>query len=478
MPARARASCCSTSTSKAAAEAAKEIRDAGGKAESFTLDVTKREDCIAVAKEIADKVGQVSILVNNAGINRRNAFTADADAVLKDWQDIMAINLNGVFNVTHAFLEPLRASKGRIVNIGSIQSFVHVRTPNSPAYTTSKHGVLGFTKALAAELGKHGVRVNAIGPGLIETPLNAQVRANNPELVKIFIDHTPLGRAGKPEDIVGPAIFLASDLVGLCHRLDRDGRRRLPDDLRQPCPTPRITTSTSPRSGPIPIRIWRGCGRRRRSPSCRSSARPCFTRRDDIFSQEKRIDVFSSHQPAGLMNALMGHNMMRKDGDAHMSERAQMFPAVSPRVVKDTWRAQFQAHADRILEELAPQGRADLVQGVRAAAVGGMPEGHHRAHQHALSGHGCVVAGDDRRHRQLHRQQGGRGALPCRDRRHRCRDRRHDPGGVETSRTPRSSACCSPPASRWKASAPTSSLRSRADRTSRAMRSRARCGRC
>jgi len=198
---------------QAAAEAAKEIRDAGHKADSFKLDVTRREECIAVAKEIAAQVGRVSILCNNAGINRRNAFTADPDAVLKDWQDIMAINLNGVFNVTHAFLEPLMAAKGRIVNIGSIQSFVHVRTPNSPAYTTSKHGVLGFTKALAAELGKHGVRVNAIGPGLIETPLNAQVRANNPELVKIFLDHTPLGRAGKPEDIVGPAIFLASDLA-------------------------------------------------------------------------------------------------------------------------------------------------------------------------------------------------------------------------------------------------------------------------
>jgi len=89
---------------------------------------------------------------------------------------------------------------------------MHVRTPNSPAYTTSKHAVLGFTRALAAELGKHGVRVNAIGPGLIETPLNASVRANDPALVKTFIDHTPLGRAGQPEDIVGPAIFLASDL--------------------------------------------------------------------------------------------------------------------------------------------------------------------------------------------------------------------------------------------------------------------------
>src|SRR6516165_5410334 len=195
-----------------AREVTRQIRDAGFAAESIRLDVTRREDCFATASRIAKEIGQVSVLVNDAGINRRNAFTADAEAVLRDWQDIMAINLNGVFNVTHAFLEPLKAAKGRIINIGSIQSFMHVRTPNSPAYTTSKHAVLGFTRALAAELGKHGVRVNAIGPGLIETPLNPSVRANDPGLVKIFIDHTPLGRAGQPEDIVGPALFLASDL--------------------------------------------------------------------------------------------------------------------------------------------------------------------------------------------------------------------------------------------------------------------------
>ena len=197
---------------KAAAEAAKEIRDAGCKADSFALDVTRREDCVAVAKLVADKVGAVSILVNNAGIVGRNGMTGAAEAVIKDWEDIIAINLTGVFNVTHAFLAPLRAGKGRIVNLGSIQSFVHLRTPSSPAYTASKHGVLGFTRALPAELGKDGVRVNAIGPGFIETPLNEKVRASNPELAKIFIAHTPLGRTGKPEDIVGPAIFLASDL--------------------------------------------------------------------------------------------------------------------------------------------------------------------------------------------------------------------------------------------------------------------------
>ena len=79
-----------------------------------------------------------------------------------------------------------------------------------------------------------------------------------------------------------------------------------------------------------------------------------FTKRDDIFVYEKRIDVFSSHQPEGLMNRLMGHNMMRKDGDAHMAERRVIFPSISPRTVKDHWTAQFQAHADRILEELKP----------------------------------------------------------------------------------------------------------------------------
>jgi NAD(P)-dependent dehydrogenase (short-subunit alcohol dehydrogenase family) len=196
------------------ANTAAEITAAGGKARHFTLDVTDRAACRAVAAEVAGQMGRVSVLVNNAGIVRRNGMTGAAEAVIKDWEDIIAVNLDGVFNTTHAFLEPLRASKGRIVNIGSIQSFVHVRTPSSPAYTASKHGVLGFTKALAAELGKEGVRVNAIGPGFIATPLNASSRANNPEVVKYFVDHTPLGRAGTPEDIVGPAIFLASDLSG------------------------------------------------------------------------------------------------------------------------------------------------------------------------------------------------------------------------------------------------------------------------
>jgi len=187
------------------------INAAGGQASFVQLDVTDRAACKRVAAQIAEG-GNISILVNCAGINRRNPVTADPDAVAKDWDDIMAINLHGMFNVTHAFLPQLRATKGRIVNIGSIQSFVHVSWPNSAAYTTSKHGVLGFTRSLAAELGAEGVRVNAIGPGMIETKINAEARAKNPDMVAKVMQHTPLGRPGKPEDIAGPAVFLASDM--------------------------------------------------------------------------------------------------------------------------------------------------------------------------------------------------------------------------------------------------------------------------
>ncbi len=86
-----------------------------------------------------------------------------------------------------------------------------------------------------------------------------------------------------------------------------------------------------------------------------------FTNRDDIFISEKQIDVFSSHQPEGLMNRLMGHNMMRKDGDAHMAERKAIFPTISPKTVKAHWTAQFQAHADRIVSALDPAKRIDFV---------------------------------------------------------------------------------------------------------------------
>ena len=196
----------------AVVRSAQQIRDHGGEAHAFALDVTDRAACRELADRVAADVGPLSILVNNAGITRRTPITGEAHTVEVDWDAILAVNLSGAFNLTHAFLPSLRACRGRIVNIASIQSFVHLPVPTSIAYTSSKHGILGMTKALAAELGKEGVRVNAIGPGIIETDINADTRAKRPEAWDQLIAHTPLGRSGRPEDIVGPALFLACDL--------------------------------------------------------------------------------------------------------------------------------------------------------------------------------------------------------------------------------------------------------------------------
>ncbi len=188
-----------------ASETASMIAQAGGEALSAVLDVTDRASCAALAEIVAQQYGATSVLVNNAGIVRREPITADK--ANEDWDAIMRVNATGPYNVTKAFLEPLKETKGRIVNIGSIQS--HVHTGNAVAYTVAKHGVLGFTRALAAELGPDGIRVNAIGPGFIRTPLNAENRAKTDTEAQ-FIGKTPLGRAGEAEDITGPAIFLAS----------------------------------------------------------------------------------------------------------------------------------------------------------------------------------------------------------------------------------------------------------------------------
>ena len=94
--------------------------------------------------------------------------------------------------------------------------------------------------------------------------------------------------------------------------------------------------------------------------------------RDDIFVCEKQIDVFSSHQPEGLMNKLMGHNMMRKDGQAHLAERQAIFPTISPKTVKTHWTGQFQAHADRIIDALEPTGACDFVRDFAWLAVVGI----------------------------------------------------------------------------------------------------------
>ena len=180
----------------------------GADAAAYTLDVVDRAGVDALAAAIQVAHGPIDVLVNNAGIIRRGKVE-DANT-RADWDATLAVNLDGVYNMVTGFLGQLKATKGCIINIGSIQSFVALR--NSAAYTASKSAVRGLTKALAIELSPQGVRVNAIGPGLIATPLNERAR-QNPDYMAQFGERIPLGRIGTPEDIAGPAVFLASDLA-------------------------------------------------------------------------------------------------------------------------------------------------------------------------------------------------------------------------------------------------------------------------
>jgi len=183
-------------------------RTVGEKAVGLACDVTDRTACDSLAAKVRDEIGSISIFVNNAGIIRRGKVS-DANT-RRDWDDTLAVNLDGPYNVITAFLDQLRDTKGSVINIGSIQSFVAL--PNSAAYTASKGGVRLLTKALAIELGPMGIRVNAIGPGFTATPLNADAR-QNPEYMANFTGRIPLGRIGAPEDVALPAVFLASEMA-------------------------------------------------------------------------------------------------------------------------------------------------------------------------------------------------------------------------------------------------------------------------
>lgn len=183
-------------------------RAVGENAVGLACDVTDRTACDALAAKLRSEIGPIAVLVNNAGIIRRGKVT-DANT-RRDWDDTLAVNLDGPYNMVTAFLDQLRETKGSVINIGSIQSFVAL--PNSASYTTSKGGVRLLTKALAIELGPMGIRVNAIGPGFTATPLNADAR-QNPEYMANFTGRIPLGRIGAPEDIALPAVFLASDMA-------------------------------------------------------------------------------------------------------------------------------------------------------------------------------------------------------------------------------------------------------------------------
>ncbi|MCP2138623.1 NAD(P)-dependent dehydrogenase (short-subunit alcohol dehydrogenase family) [Rhizobium sp. SLBN-94] len=201
----AKVACCDIQESAVQA-VADEIKSRGGEAVAVALDVTSAASCSNAATDIQEAFGEpAAILVNNAGIIRRTS--PDSETFAKDWDAVIAVNATGVMQMVLAFLPQLKATKGRIVNLASIMSVS--AGPGLTAYAASKGAVLQLTKALAHDLSKDGIRVNAIAPGVIETPMTVATR-ENPEAIGRFMAHTPLGRPGKPEELIGPVIFLSS----------------------------------------------------------------------------------------------------------------------------------------------------------------------------------------------------------------------------------------------------------------------------
>jgi NAD(P)-dependent dehydrogenase (short-subunit alcohol dehydrogenase family) len=190
-----------------AAQTAEAIRVDGGLAWSFGLDVTQPQACDSLAQRIGAEIGPVDLLVNNAGIIIREG--SDSPNAARNWQRTMDVNVNGTFNVTQAFLQALRATHGTIVNIASIAGYAG--QGGSLGYSPSKGAIRLYTQSLAAELAKDGVRVNALAPGVIETPMTSATR-EAPERLEKFMSRIPMGRVGQPHELVGPVVFLSSSM--------------------------------------------------------------------------------------------------------------------------------------------------------------------------------------------------------------------------------------------------------------------------
>ena len=183
-----------------------EARQSGAEAEPYRADVSNEAEVSQLANAVLERFGPVHILVNNAGINVRKNVP---EFTLEEWNRVIGTNLTSAFLMCRAFVPHMKGQGyGRVINMTSIMS--HVSLPGRAAYSASKAGLLGFTRALALEVAGDGISVVAISPGPFATEMNIPLM-NDPEKNAQFLSSIPAGRWGKVEDIGALALFLCSE---------------------------------------------------------------------------------------------------------------------------------------------------------------------------------------------------------------------------------------------------------------------------
>lgn len=192
------------SSPQAAEEVVKKIQEAGGKAAAYQADVSDFKQAEALVKFAIETFGDLSILVNNAGITRDQLIMMMPES---DWDAVINTNLKSTFNCSKAAVKHMMRKRiGRIINMASVAG--QMGNPGQTNYSASKGGQIAFTKALAREIAARNITVNAIAPGFIDTEI---LDAMTPETLEAALKLVPLGRKGKPEEIAFAAAFLASD---------------------------------------------------------------------------------------------------------------------------------------------------------------------------------------------------------------------------------------------------------------------------
>lgn len=187
---------------------ANRIAQEGGESWAFPLDVTSMDANQVLAEQVTREIGPIHILINNAGIIIREGV--NSERAIGNLERMLNVNVMGTFIPIHSWLPALRKTRGCIINLASIAATAGLA--GTMGYSPSKGAVKLMTQALAVELAEDGIRVNAIAPGVIETPMTAPTR-ETPEKLARFMQRTPMKRVGQPQELIGPVVFLASDMA-------------------------------------------------------------------------------------------------------------------------------------------------------------------------------------------------------------------------------------------------------------------------